>query len=105
MSGLMQIIRNFFIRLEGLLYQFFSLIKNIFSQIFGFLARIFGFSNPGYFLESDDANTIKSSQSQQVSEPKSKITPEPTITARRRPDPKMDYFRKMAQEVNKAPQR
>ncbi|PLZ27507.1 threonine dehydratase, partial [Fischerella thermalis WC341] len=56
MSGLMQIIRNFFIRLEGLLYQFFSLMRNIFSQIFGFLARIFGFSNPGYFLESDDAN-------------------------------------------------
>ncbi|WP_315789128.1 threonine dehydratase [Fischerella sp. JS2] len=103
MSGLMQIMRNFFIRLEGLLYQFFGLIRNIFSQVFGFLARIFGFSNTGYFLESDDANTIKSSQNKQVTEPESKMTPEPAITARRRPDPKMDYFRKMAQEVNKAP--
>jgi hypothetical protein len=103
MSGLTQIIRNSFIRLEGLLSQFLGLIRNIFSQVFGFLARIFGFSKPGYFLETDDANTIKSSQSKQVTEPESKMTPEPSITARRRPDPKMDYFRKMAQEVNKTP--
>ncbi|RAM49655.1 threonine dehydratase [Mastigocladus laminosus UU774] len=101
MSGLTQIIRNLYIRLEGLLYQFFGLIKNIFSQVFGFLGRIFGFSNSGYFLETNDATSIKSSQNKQVTEPEPKTTPEPSPTARRRPDPKMDYFRKMAQEVNK----
>ncbi|MGJ5676191.1 MAG: threonine dehydratase [Nostochopsis sp.] len=101
MSGLTQIIRNFFIRLEALLYQFFGLIRNIFSQVFGFLARIFGFSKTGYFLENNDATSIKSSQSKQITQPEPKTAPEPSITTRRRPDPKMDYFRKMAEEVNK----
>ncbi|BAZ65372.1 MAG: threonine dehydratase [Pelatocladus maniniholoensis HA4357-MV3] len=101
MSGLTQIIRNFFIRLEALLYQFFGLIKNIFSQVFSFLGRIFGFSKSGYFLETNDATSIKSSQSKQITELEPKNAPEPSITARRRPDPKMDYFRKMAEEVNK----
>ncbi|KOP22991.1 threonine dehydratase [Hapalosiphon sp. MRB220] len=101
MSGLMQIIRNLFIRLEALFSQFFGAIKNIFSQVFGFLAGIFGFSKPGYFLENNEATSIKSSQSKQITEPEPKTTPEPSITARRRPDPKMDYFRKMAEDVNK----
>ncbi|MCP6757503.1 MAG: threonine dehydratase [Fischerella sp. CENA71] len=101
MSGLTQTIRNFFIRLEGLLYQLFGFFKNIFSQIFGFVARIFGYSKPGYFLENNEATSIKSSKTEQVTKPEPKTAPEPSLTTRRRPDPKMDYFRKMAEEVSK----
>ncbi len=101
MSGLTQTIRNVFIRLEGFLYQFFGFFKNIFSLIFGFLARIFGYSKPGYFLENNEATSIKSSETKQVTKSEPQTAPEPSMTARRRPDPKMDYFRKMAQEVNK----
>ncbi|MBF2005319.1 threonine dehydratase [Chlorogloeopsis fritschii PCC 9212] len=102
MFGVIQFIRNSFIRLEGFLYQLFGFIRKIFSQIFGFLARIFGFTQPGYFLESDDATTIKRSQIKQPTETEVKVTPETSLNPRRRPDPKMDYFRKMAQDMKKS---
>ncbi|MCX7592536.1 MAG: threonine dehydratase [Fischerella sp.] len=104
MFSVIQIIRNSFIRLEGFLYQLFGFLKSLFSQIFGFLARIFGFSKSEYFLETNEATSIKPSNIQQPAKVEPKATPEAsttTTTLRRRPDPKMDYFRKMAQELNK----
>ncbi len=100
MFRLTQIIRNSFIRLEGIFSQLFGFIRKLLSQIFTFLGRIFGFSKLGYFLEDDDARGIKSTkvQTPTETEPK-KITPETPVSYRRRPDPKMDYFRKMAQDV------
>ncbi|WP_026734708.1 hypothetical protein [Fischerella sp. PCC 9605] len=102
MSGVIQIIRNSFIRLEGFLYQLFGFIKNLFSQIFGFLAKIFGFSKSGYFLENNEATSTKPSNIQQSTKIEPKTTPQAPTTIRRRPDPKMDYFRKMAQDLNKS---
>lgn len=103
MFSIVQFLRNSYIRLEGLLYQLFSFVRNLFVQIFSFLAKLFGFSKIGYFLESDEATSLKSNQKQQEIATQPKVTPEVPVTSRRRrPDPNMDYFRKMAQEVNKS---
>ncbi len=102
MFGVIQFIRNSLIRLEGLLYQLFGFIGKIFSTIFSFLANLFGFSKPAYFLEYDEATTTKRSQIQKPTETEPQKTTEVSFNPRRRPDPKMDYFRKMAQEIRKS---
>lgn len=105
MSRLPQIVRNSFIRLEGLLYQFFNLFKTIFgwlNQLFGFFAKLLGFTDSQYWLEEEG----KSSKSTKV-EPDTpakapqESPPAPATSAtRRRPDSKkMEEFLKMAQQA------
>lgn len=103
MFSISQLLRNSWIRFEGILYQIFGFLRKIFSQLFSFLASLFGFSKPGYFLESDEATTIKRSQSDEPTQTQPKVTPSASVAnPRRRPDPKMDYFRKMAQDIKKS---
>lgn len=95
MLRLTQIIRNSFIRVEGWLYQFFSFFKNLFGwliQLFSFLGRVLGFTNEVQSLElTEDEPKITAKASQDM--------PPTTSTTRRRPDPKMEDFLKMARQV------
>ena len=102
MFGLTQIIRNSFIRLEGLLYQLFGFTRKLFGQIVGFLSKVLGFSNPGHFLELDEAQGIKSAKTKQPTEAEQAVAPPPPAATRRRSDAKMDYYRNLAREVKKS---
>lgn len=104
MFRLPQIVRNSFIRLEGLLYQFFGLIGKLlgwFNQLFQSLSKLFGFDKTQYFLENE-------AQAGKLSETKPNIpessTPQnsSTNTSRRRPDASMDYFLKMTRQEKKS---
>ncbi|NJM68826.1 MAG: threonine dehydratase [Scytonema sp. RU_4_4] len=102
MSGLTQIIGNLFIRLEGFFSLVFRTLFNFLGNLFGFFGRLFGFSNSGYFLESDQVQSLKRETTQQSIEIEASKAPETSATSRRRPNPQMDYYRKMAQEVKKS---
>jgi hypothetical protein len=103
MSGLKQVIQNLFIRLEGFFSVVFKNIFNFFGNVFGFFAKLLGFSKSGYFLEADQVQSIKQETTQQsIKTEPSKATETPATSNRRRPNPQMDYYRKMAQEVKKS---
>jgi len=106
MSRLPQIVRNSFIRFEGLLYQFFNLFKTIFGwlyQLFGFFAKLLGFTDSQYWLETDVGQSSKSPKVEPDTPAKApqESPPAPaTSTTRRRPDSKkMEEFLKMAQQA------
>lgn len=95
MLRLNQIFRNSFIRVEGLLYQFFGFFKNLFGwliQRLSFLGRVLGFANEVQSLElTEDEPKIPAKASTNM--------PPTASTTRRRPDPKMEDFLKMARQV------
>lgn len=98
MSRLIQIIRNSFIRLEGLIYQIFGFFGKLFGQLFNFLSKVFGFTESQYFLE-DLPQNIKPSEAKldiAASAPQNEPNSEPTT--RRRPDANMDYYLKLARQ-------
>jgi hypothetical protein len=103
MDRLRQILQNWYIRLEGLLYQLFGFFRKVFGWLYlrfvSFL-RLLGFSTSSdYFVESDAVQNTKSVESQQLTAAKpEKVEPTPPPN-RRRPDPQMDYYRNMAKQV------
>lgn len=102
MDRLQQLLRNSFIRLEGLLYQIFGFLRKIwgfFYQRLLILLQVLGFSNSSYYVESDRQNNIESAEDRQITEVKSEKI-EPSFTPNRRPDPQMEYYRKLAGQVN-----
>ncbi|MBD2196336.1 MULTISPECIES: threonine dehydratase [Calothrix] len=100
MFRLTQIMRNFYLRLEGVFSVIFRSVGNFFQSFFGFFAKLFGFSESGYFLESDQAQTIKRSETPQLTEPK-QDTPTLTPASKRRANAKMDYYLNMARDIKK----
>lgn len=100
MFRLTQILRNFYLRLEGFFSVIFRSVANFFQNFFGFFAKLFGFSESGYFLESDQAQTIKRSETQQLIEPKQETTTQ-TPASKRRANAKMDYYLNMARDLKK----
>lgn len=103
MSRLNQIIRNLFIRIEAFISVLFRQISSFFAGVFGLFAKVFGFSDSGYFLESDQAQTAGRAQTQQLPETESVKAPETSTTIRRRPKTKMDdYYLNMAKDVKKS---
>ncbi len=102
MSRLIPIIRNSFIRLEGLLYQLFGFVKQIFvwlNQQLKSLAKLLGLAESQYFLE-DEAQRQKTSAAEPELPASTPQNFSPTANStRRRPDTSMDYFRKLAQQV------
>ncbi len=97
MFRLIQIIRNSFIRIEGFLtYQFRKLFGFLY-QIFSLLSKLFGFTESAYFLE-DKAQSIKQAETKQQAEAELAQVPSAPATTRRRPDAKMDYYLKLAQQ-------
>lgn len=62
MFRLTQIFQNSLIRLEGWLYQFFNLMKNLFSwlkQLLIFLGKLLGFTDAQDFLETNEEQSLK----------------------------------------------
>ncbi|MEH1936778.1 MAG: threonine dehydratase [Nostoc sp.] len=102
MLGLPQIIRNLFLRLEGLFGVLFQSISNLVGNLFGFFAKLFGFTSSGYFLESDQAQAIKQASAKQPIETNQDNTAKIPATNRRRPNAKIDdYYLNMARDVKK----
>lgn len=102
MDRLQQLLRNSFIRLEGLLYQIFGFIRKIFGFFYQrllALLRVLGFSNSSYYVESDRQNNTESAGDRQITEVKPEKI-EPSFTPNRRPDPQMEYYRNLAEQVN-----
>lgn len=103
MDRLQQLLRNSFIRLEGLLYQIFGFIRKIFGFFYQrllVLLQVLGFSNSSYYVESDRQKNTESAGDRQIIEVKPEKI-EPSFTPnRRRPDPQMEYYRNLAEQVN-----
>ncbi|OUL30416.1 threonine dehydratase [Nostoc sp. T09] len=97
-----QIIRNLYLRIEGFVSVVLRNIANFFKNFFGFFANLFGLTESGYFLDSDQAQTLKRSETQEKIESKQDITTENTATNRRRSNAKMDYYIKMARDIKKS---
>ncbi|BAY43283.1 hypothetical protein SAMD00079811_08620 [Scytonema sp. HK-05] len=104
MSRLTQILQNSFIRLAAFFSVVFRNIFNFLGNVFGFFGKLFGLSNSGsgYFLEPDSAQGIKRETTQEKIEAEVTKALETPTAYRRRPNPQMDYYRKMAQEVKKS---
>lgn len=102
MLRITQILRNSFIRVEGFLSVILNIFSNFARNFFGFFARVFGFTKPGYFLESDEAQGIKQTSAKQLSEKAQDTTPTTPTTTRRRSNAKIeDYYINMARDVKK----
>lgn len=109
------IIRNTLIRLLGFFSQIWRGLTTVLGQTFGFLAKILGLTAASVSLEGDDARSYQlpnatpsaTEQSQQATAKSSSAATAETTFApksvaqgdRRRPDPNLDYFRKMARET------
>ncbi|WP_193199875.1 threonine dehydratase [Nostoc sp. MG11] len=108
MLRITQILRNSFIRFEGFFSVIFNGFSNLARNLFGFFAGVFGFTKPGYFLESDEAQGVKQTSAKQLSEtvrnttPATPATPATPTTTRRRSNTKIeDYYINMARDVKK----
>lgn len=102
MLRLPQIIRNLFLRFEGLFGVLFQSVSNFFGNLFGFFAQLFGFTSSGYFLESDEVQGIKQASAKQPIEKVQDNTAKIPITDNRRPNAKLDdYYLNMARDVKK----
>ncbi|MEH2319660.1 threonine dehydratase [Nostoc sp.] len=102
MLRLPQIIRNLFLRIQGLFGVLFGSFFNAVGNLFGFFAKLFGFTSSGYFLESDQAQAIKQASAKQPIETNQDNTAKIPTTNRRRPNAKIDdYYLNMARDVKK----
>ncbi|MEH1901327.1 MAG: threonine dehydratase [Nostoc sp.] len=102
MLRLPQIIRNLFLRLEGLFGVLFQSFSNLIGNFFGFFAKLFGFTSSGYFLESNEPQAIKQASVKQPIEKNQDNTAKIPATNRRRPNTKIDdYYLNMARDVKK----
>lgn len=90
MFRITQIIRNSFIRLEGLIYQLFGVFRKLFSQL-GFLSKLLGFTESKDLIEPEQTRSVKLGEEEAVT---AQSAP---AASRRRPDGKMDYYLKLAQ--------
>jgi hypothetical protein len=102
MLRLTQIIRNLFLRFEGLFGVLFQSISNFFGNLFGFFAKLFGFSQSGYFLESDQVQGINQASTKQPIETNRDNATKIPATNHRRSNAKLDdYYLNMARDVKK----
>jgi hypothetical protein len=95
MFRLIQVMRNLFIRIEGLLTYQLRKLFGFLAQIFGFFGKLFGFTQESQYFLEDQAQNIKQVETKQPVEPTK--TSSDTTTTRRRPDANMDYYLKLAQ--------
>ncbi|MBD2355961.1 threonine dehydratase [Tolypothrix sp. FACHB-123] len=100
MLRLTQIMRNFYLRIEGFFSVIFNSIANVVKNFFGIFAKLFGLTESGYYLESDQAQTLKRSETQQPVEPQLNNNTQ-TPTSKRRANAKMDYYLNMARDLKK----
>ncbi|HIK05162.1 MAG TPA: threonine dehydratase [Trichormus sp. M33_DOE_039] len=101
MTRLIQIIQNTLIRVIAFSSVILQNIVAFISSIFKAIANLLGLNNPNYFLESEDANSTKKISNQQLSTNQLDNKTEISNSNRRRPNAKMEYYMKMAQEIRK----
>ncbi|QLE54385.1 threonine dehydratase [Nostoc sp. TCL26-01] len=103
MNRLTQILQNTFIRVEGLFSVIFGSIFSFFGNIFGTFARVAGLNlnQSSYYLESEPTQNTQQSLEKPSTKPTQNPTVESSSSQRRRPNTTMDYYRKMANEINK----
>lgn len=103
MFRLTQIIRNLYLRFEGFFSVVFNTVWRFLKNIFGFFANLFGFNSSEYYLESEEAQTVKQASAKQAIAAKETTTPPETssTSSRRRPNSKMDYYLNMARDIKK----
>jgi phage anti-repressor protein len=103
MSRIIQIIQNFFIRIEGLFGILFKSFANVVKNFFGFFGRLFGFTSSNYFVESNDqVQGIKQAVAKEPTQTVQDKTSETSITERRPNAKKVDnYYLNMARDVKK----
>jgi hypothetical protein len=96
MFRLTQILRNSFIRVEGLFGLVFKTLFSLLGSVFGFFTKVFGFTQSSYFVESDGAQLPVEPTQDQIPEP-------PVVTTRVRPETKKidNYYLNMARDVKK----
>jgi hypothetical protein len=100
MSRFKQIIRNLYLRFEGLFGIFFKSISSFLGNLFGFFAKVFGFTKSNYFLENDDAQGVKQAAAKEPMQVLQDRTPEtPTINRRSKNAKVGDYYLNMARDV------
>jgi hypothetical protein len=100
MFRLTQIIQNLYLRLEGFFSVILRSVANAVKNFFGFFANLFGLRESGYFLEADDAQTLKQAETkQQIESPQVNATQTPAT--KRRANAKMDYYLNMARDLKK----
>lgn len=95
MFRLIQVMRNLFIRIEGFITYQLRKFFGFLNQIFGFFAKLFGFTQESQYFLEDQAQNTKQVETKQLVEA-AKTSPD-TVSTRRRPDAKMDYYLKLAQ--------
>lgn len=101
MTRLIQIIQNTFIRVIAFSSVIFQNVVTFIGGIFKATANLLGLNNPSYFLKSEDANSTKKISNQQLSTTQLDNKTEISTSNRRRPNVKMEYYMKMAQEIRK----
>ncbi|MDZ8187940.1 MAG: threonine dehydratase [Nostoc sp. ChiSLP02] len=102
MFTLPQVVRNFFLRLEGFLSLVFKPLFDLVRNFFGFFTKSFGLNSSNYFLESDGAQGIKEADAKEPVQTVQKNTTfeTPTFTRRRSNAKKVDdYYINMARNV------
>jgi hypothetical protein len=101
-SGIFQIIRNFFLRVGGFFSVIFGFLANSIKNLFAAFTRLFGLTQSDYFLESNEAQGTKRIEAkQQIEKKQNRIAETPTPNRRRTNAKVDDYFMKMAREVQK----
>ncbi len=100
MSRLIQLMRNSLIRLQGLFERVFGFVKQLFIWLFKplqTLIKLLGLGESQYIEdEVQPSKPFLTEPKLPASTPQASPT---TSSTRRRPDPNMDYFRKLATEV------
>ncbi|AFY46635.1 hypothetical protein Nos7524_0729 [Nostoc sp. PCC 7524] len=99
MARLTQIIQNTLIRVTAFVSVLFKNIFGLIRNVFNAVARLFGFNKPSYFLESEEAQSVKKYSEKQPTITQADTTPNISTSDRRRPNAKMDYYIKMAREI------
>ncbi|MEA5567312.1 threonine dehydratase [Anabaena sp. UHCC 0399] len=99
MARLAQVIQNTFIRLVAFLSFFFKKTFDFISSLFNGFANLFGLNKPSYFLESEEVQSTKKYSDQESITTQLDTKPEILTSVRRRPNTKMDYYVKMAREI------
>jgi hypothetical protein len=99
MARLTQVIQNTFIRLIAFLSVIFKKAWNLISRLFNAFANLFGLNKTSYFLESEAVQSTSKYSDTQLMKTQVDTKSEISNSGRRRPNAKMDYYIKMAREI------
>lgn len=99
MARLTQVIQNTFIRLIAFLSVIFKKVWNLISRFFNAFANLFGLNKTSYFLDSEAVKSVNEYSDTQLIKTQVDTESDISNSGRRRPNAKMDYYIKMAREI------